>query len=67
MAIGTGGHLRQVCHRQHLAIGAKLPEQLADGVGHRTAHARIDFVEDEGGGLPQPAGDHRDGQGNAGQ
>ena len=65
MMIGTRRHLRQMGHRQHLAVDAKLLHQAPDGFGHGAAHARIDFVKNQGLRGAQLAGGHSNGQSNA--
>ncbi len=63
--MGTGSDLGQVGDGQHLAVLSQLAQQATDRVGHRTTDAGIHFVEDQGRCLPQLAGHHRDGQGDA--
>ena len=65
MVVGTGRHLGQVGHGQHLAVAAQLPHEPAHGLGHRAADAAVDLVEDQGRRLAELAGGDRDRQRDA--
>ena len=62
MVVGTGRHLGQMGHCHHLTILPELLHQASDGLGHRAAHARVHFIENQRPGLSQLAGRDRNGQ-----
>ena len=67
VVVGAGGDLGQVGHGQDLTVLAQFFHQAAHRLGHGAAHARIDFVKNQGLGFAQLAGGHRNGQRNARQ
>ena len=47
MLVGARRDLRRMGHRHHLHLAGQPRQPRADRIGHRTADAGVDFVEDQ--------------------
>ena len=56
LMVRRGGHLRQVCDREHLPVVPEGTQPTTNYFRHPTADAAVDFVEDEAGNVCRARG-----------